>query len=437
MIISDHRSQITDHKLYTISEVAEKLNLSTKTLRRWENEGKFSASRTIGGQRRYTLEDLQILDAIKHGTIPSKSDLLTLEQAANLFGVSPQTIVRWENEGKIHPFITSGNTYYPKSKLVEKIESLKKSTPPTTKPNLEEKEQSLTGIPEMQSQEGPEVQRGGTVPDAENGERRTCLRRQAENEESTNANAASAQSINRKRKTENIDPQVARRWSLVTILTNFLLTLLLLLGYHTLTSHQSLSQPTPSPEPEVKGLSTAQTPLQKTLQSILSLTGDINTPGNITTKTNLTVGKFLSLLPSTPPTNPTPGTLYYDASSQTLKLFTQNKWYQFPDKTLLQPQQTQLKTATLTFPKGKTKFTVDLPELTPTSPITITFLDNYFPAKKYWLTRQSGKFTLHLDFPPQKDVPFTYLLIIPQKPSPTTQNQTPNPSSSPSPSPNI
>lgn len=114
-------------KLYSIIEVATKLGLSDKTLRRWEEAGRFSPSRTLGNQRRYSVEDLQILDAIKHGTIDAQSDLLTISQASGICGVSPTTILRWENEGKIHPFITSGNTYYPRTKLIEKMEELKKS----------------------------------------------------------------------------------------------------------------------------------------------------------------------------------------------------------------------------------------------------------------------------------------------------------------------
>ena len=116
--------QVMD-KLYTIQEVATKLNLSDKTLRRWEEAGRFLSSRTLGNQRRYSLEDLQILDAIKHGTINEQKDLLTIYQAAKICGVTPTTILRWENDGKIHPFITSDNTYYLKPRLVEKMDELK------------------------------------------------------------------------------------------------------------------------------------------------------------------------------------------------------------------------------------------------------------------------------------------------------------------------
>lgn len=119
-----------DHT-YTILEVATKLNLSDKTLRRWEEAGRFRSSRTLGNQRRYSIEDVQILDAIKHGTIGSQSELLSLEQAANFCGVSKTTFSRWEDEGKIHPLITSGNTYYPRERLAAKLSSLQ-STPQAT-----------------------------------------------------------------------------------------------------------------------------------------------------------------------------------------------------------------------------------------------------------------------------------------------------------------
>lgn len=112
-------------KLYTINEVATKLNLSDKTLRRWEEAGRFTPSRTLGNQRRYSLDDLQILDALKHNVITEQAELLNASQAAALCGVSPATINRWENEGKIHPFITSGFTYYPKTRLLAKLDELK------------------------------------------------------------------------------------------------------------------------------------------------------------------------------------------------------------------------------------------------------------------------------------------------------------------------
>ncbi|NEP76127.1 MAG: MerR family DNA-binding transcriptional regulator, partial [Okeania sp. SIO2G4] len=44
--------------LLTISEAAELLGVSTKTIRRWEAEGRLNSSRTEGGHRRFTVSDL-------------------------------------------------------------------------------------------------------------------------------------------------------------------------------------------------------------------------------------------------------------------------------------------------------------------------------------------------------------------------------------------
>jgi DNA-binding transcriptional MerR regulator len=54
-------------KMLTIQEVSERLGLTTHTLRFWEKamEGLIVPLRTKGGQRRYTLEHLFVIDEIK------------------------------------------------------------------------------------------------------------------------------------------------------------------------------------------------------------------------------------------------------------------------------------------------------------------------------------------------------------------------------------
>ena len=54
-------------KTLTIQEVSERLGLTTHTLRFWEKEleGVIVPLRTKGGQRRYTLEHLFVIDEIK------------------------------------------------------------------------------------------------------------------------------------------------------------------------------------------------------------------------------------------------------------------------------------------------------------------------------------------------------------------------------------
>ena len=44
--------------LVTVSEAAELLGVSTRTIRRWESEGKIKATRTEGNHRRFEVASL-------------------------------------------------------------------------------------------------------------------------------------------------------------------------------------------------------------------------------------------------------------------------------------------------------------------------------------------------------------------------------------------
>ena len=43
---------------YTTSEAAARIGVSVSTLRRWDREGILKPSRTLGGDRRYTEDDI-------------------------------------------------------------------------------------------------------------------------------------------------------------------------------------------------------------------------------------------------------------------------------------------------------------------------------------------------------------------------------------------
>ncbi|KYH29712.1 chromosome-anchoring protein RacA [Clostridium tepidiprofundi DSM 19306] len=49
-----------------ISKASQMLGVDTKTLRRWDNEGKLKAYRTLGGHRRYKLLDIEKLLGIEN-----------------------------------------------------------------------------------------------------------------------------------------------------------------------------------------------------------------------------------------------------------------------------------------------------------------------------------------------------------------------------------
>lgn len=59
--------------MYTIKEASDILGVSISTLRRWEKEGKITSSKTSGGHRRYSIEDLA-----KYNKKPVKSSRLTI-----------------------------------------------------------------------------------------------------------------------------------------------------------------------------------------------------------------------------------------------------------------------------------------------------------------------------------------------------------------------
>ncbi len=81
--------------LYKIGEIAKILKVSIGTLRRWEREGKLTSTRTAGGHRRYSLEEIKLIKVKKEveGVKPAvnyESRIKNYElPAAPLFPVQP------------------------------------------------------------------------------------------------------------------------------------------------------------------------------------------------------------------------------------------------------------------------------------------------------------------------------------------------------------
>lgn len=355
-------------KLYTIIEVATKLNLSDKTLRRWEEAGKFKPSRTLGNQRRYSLEDLQILDAIKHGTINEQSELLNVEAAAKLCGVSVATLSRWENEGKIHPFITSQSTYYPRHRLMEKLDALKSA-------NVVEEIQDLPPQP---------------TPHIPSTTKLTPL-----------TDTAIAH-------TQVLHPTYFNKAGIKPYLIQVMITLFLILSYHFLVNTRP-STPLSPRSGSVQGVATTSDPTLDLLHNILDPSGALTTT-TITSRSGINSPSF-SLIPSSAPAGPTAGTLYYDATSQSLKVYKNSGWSDLAPTTTLKVGEATLITGQSILHKGKNQISVSQEKVTPTTPITLTFTTDYAPAKKYWVTAGTGEFTVSTDFPVGNDAPFNYAYL--------------------------
>lgn len=356
-------------KLYTIIEVATKLGISDKTLRRWEDAGRFTPSRTLGNQRRYSLEDLQILDAIKHGIFESQKDLLTIEQAARIAGVTPTTIIRWEDAGKIHPFITSGNTYYPRTKLVEKMEELKKIYSPVVEEIVEPPiDKPIFSHPVSRP---PDPVRQLPPIEAEPPRLSTL-------NVSKSTLAPPHQPIN-----------------LRNAILNSLITIILILSYHFF-FNTSLQNPQ-SPKGAVQGI-TAPDPRLDLLDKYFSK------PGTILTSA-------LSLIPSSAPLTSDPGTIYFDADSSSLKIYKNGSWGDLSSSQNITLSNGELVSGQSVISKDKDQVSVTNSAITKDSVVTITFHNDYAPAKKYWVTIKDGSFTLHTDFALSQDSKFSYYLI--------------------------
>lgn len=271
---------------YTISETAEKLNLSEKTLRRWEEAGRFTPSRTVGNQRRYTIEDLQILDAIKHNVIPHQKDLLTLSSAAQFLDVTEPTIDRLVSEGQLHPFTTVSQKYYPRHRLLPLLGNIK-GEPPIPQANLG---------PSPIASEPPLEQATKRLPPLE----------------------SPKELIPPKPIDKSYPQSTYTTYSLQAVITIILITV-----YHFLFRVPETPTSPMADQGSVQGAAT--NPSLVLLDDMLdSATGGL-TATTITSKLG-TITPNLTLLPGVSPTSPFPGSLYYDASENVIKIYTESGW---------------------------------------------------------------------------------------------------------------
>lgn len=289
---------------YTITEVAEKLNLSDKTLRRWEEAGRFKPSRTDGNQRRYNMEDLQILDAIKHGSLPDQKDLLTIDQAAAMLGVTEPTIDRFVAEGKLHPFITVGHTFYPRHRLIEKLSEL---TPP--KPIL---------TPQPTPAPAPQPSPQTNTTKLQNLPAQAGWNTELPHPASPSISSPLPSLISTPTPlTIPPSPLIHKSYIL-----NLASTIILILGYHFL-FNQSSTPISPTPTGQVQGVATS--PMLTLLEDMLDPSTGSLSANTLTSKLGIS-SPNLTLLPGTAPTSPLAGSLYFDGTDNTLKVYTPSGW---------------------------------------------------------------------------------------------------------------
>lgn len=96
-----------DDNLLSINKASSLLGVSPDTLRRLEKKGQSMPKRGKNGVRLYSAEDIALLKQIIKKPVGERS--YSIQEAANILRVSPQTIRRWEREGKIKPGRTPGD----------------------------------------------------------------------------------------------------------------------------------------------------------------------------------------------------------------------------------------------------------------------------------------------------------------------------------------
>ena len=123
-----------DNNLFPISKASSLLGVSSDTLRRLEKKGTLVPKRGPGGARLYSLDDITLLKQIlKRPSLNERT--YSIQEAAGFLNVSPQTMRRWEREGKLTSARTPGNHRVFTTKDIQNIKaSLQPPKTPTHQP---------------------------------------------------------------------------------------------------------------------------------------------------------------------------------------------------------------------------------------------------------------------------------------------------------------
>jgi excisionase family DNA binding protein len=91
-----------EDRVLTPAEAAAVLKVDTSTLRRFEDQGKLTSGRTVGGHRRYWEQDVRAL-AAERARIAAAEEEETMgaDEVASLFAVKRSAVLQWAREGKI------------------------------------------------------------------------------------------------------------------------------------------------------------------------------------------------------------------------------------------------------------------------------------------------------------------------------------------------
>jgi excisionase family DNA binding protein len=92
--------------LITLIQAAEILGLHERTVRRWVSAGKMPPRIKKGRVKKFPRADIEAM--VKTNTTHS-TEFITLTEAAQMLGMTERTVRRWVSAGKMPPRIKKGN----------------------------------------------------------------------------------------------------------------------------------------------------------------------------------------------------------------------------------------------------------------------------------------------------------------------------------------
>lgn len=138
-----------ESNLLTVKQASSLLDVSPDTLRRLDKKGQVKPKRGVNGERLYSADDVSLLKQILKKPVGEKA--YGIKEAAAVLGVSAQSIRRWERQGKIKTSRTPGGQRFFTLKDIQALQNRPKAnyTPEVRAQNKPiEIPQSVSKLPE-------------------------------------------------------------------------------------------------------------------------------------------------------------------------------------------------------------------------------------------------------------------------------------------------
>src|SRR5574340_1595845 len=144
-----------DNNLLPIGKAASLLKVSADTLRRLEKKGRIIPHRGPNGERLFSADDITLLSQLIRKPVSER--VYSIQEAANILKVSSQTLRRWEREGKISPNRTAGGQRFYTVKDIQTLQNVSKiPSKPISQPMPFPMPVTETAVPPIQTPSLPQ-----------------------------------------------------------------------------------------------------------------------------------------------------------------------------------------------------------------------------------------------------------------------------------------